>query len=65
MQHKHNQQLPVSAAQPEHELHQRSLVHVGTATAAAALTALTALTAITAITAITAALTAILTAAAA
>ena len=38
MYHQHNKQLPVSAPQPEHDLHQRYLVLVGTA-AAAALTA--------------------------
>ena len=43
MHHRHNEQLPVSASQPEHELHQRYyLVHVGTAALAlaAALTAI-------------------------
>ena len=36
MWNKHNKQLPVSASQPAHDLHQRYLVHVGTAATAIA-----------------------------
>jgi hypothetical protein len=39
MQHRHNEQLPVSAPQPEHDLHQRDLVRVGTAALTVILTA--------------------------
>ena len=42
MRDRHNKQLPVSAPKPEHELHQRYLVHVGTASALAALATATA-----------------------
>ena len=37
MYHQHNKQLPVSAPQPEHDLHRRYLVHVFTASALAAI----------------------------
>ena len=39
MQHRHNEQLPVSAPQPEQDLHQWYLMHVGTAAATVPATA--------------------------
>ena len=51
MRHRHNKQLPVSAPRPEHELHQRSLVQVATATTVSALAAADALAAVASVTA--------------